>query len=128
MENSLANIVSHIHNMKSPFKSGVNPNENDHENINSTMMEDISLSERWSGETSERPRSMRRSRPRPSTGSVPKKFHSISSGESRRHSVVDTLKDKVLTLSGGNLKKKKASVRKDQLARMVAMEMEGMED
>jgi hypothetical protein len=93
-------------------------------NIYSTMVADISLSERWSGETSERPRSNRR--PRPVTGAAPRKYNSIAGGEGR--SVVDTLKDKVLTLSGGKYQKKKAIVRKDQLARMVAMEMEGMED
>jgi hypothetical protein len=121
MENSLAkNCFAHSgQNMKSKT-SVVNQNKN----INSTMMEDISLSERWSGETSLRPQSKRRLRP--STGSAPRKFHSISGGEGR--SVVDTLKDKVLTLSGGKFQKKKASVRKDQLARMVAVEFEEMED
>eukprot|EP00980_Cylindrotheca_fusiformis_P013299 scaffold3380_cov106-Cylindrotheca_fusiformis.AAC.4 len=91
------------------------------------MMDTLSVSERLSGE---RPIRNYRSRPRsrPATPAVTPKRPSSVDVESRRPSVVDTLVDKVLTLSGGKYQKKKLSMRKDQLAELVAQELAGMED
>lgn len=98
------------------------------ENINNTtMMEQLSLSERLSGERPERSFRTRPSRSSPGS-SIPRRHNSAAAGEHRRPSVVDTLKDKVLTLSGGKYQKKRLSVRKDQLARLVAQELCEMED